>query len=1115
MLRSYRMGSREWITLHYPDPQFVDGMMRFVKFVKEHLPGRESIHCPCTRCRCLRLPCLIDDVVIDLIKYGFNPTYKVWNMHGENASPKCTERASTSHQCPSVADLNNIVNAVVEDLGGNNLDKVIQDEPNVAPEAEDITGDTSTNEFEANLRDAMTELYPGCHKFTVLTFIVQLFKLKVNHGWSEQSFTALLQLLQSVLPSGNKTPINTYQAKKIIIKLGLDYQKIHACPNDCMLYWREHEVKTSCPNRGASRYKTEVNLKSRRAQVPKKVLRYFPLTPRLQRMYSVPWVAKEMTWHSTGKMQSGKMGHPVDSSTWKFVDNKYKDFSAETRNVRLGLATDGFNPYGTFSTSYSSWPVMCVTYNLPPHLCMKPQFTMLTLLIEGPRPPGKDIDVYLEPLIVELQDLWRKGMTTFDAYHGNRFNMHTILLWTIHDFPAYDSLRLRHGKKHVYMGHRRWLPLNDEARKDTSAGTFNKKAEPRPQPIRLTGIELESITTKLNVQRGEIRKRKQMGTKGGQEQADDAESSCFLKRSILYDLEYWKDIPVRHNLDVMHIEKNVCEILIALMLNTTGKTKDDANARRDLKWLGIKKRLWLENINGKVIQKRGPFLLRKEEKKIFIQTLRELRVPIGFSGNWKNIVNEDSVDLKGMKSHDYHVLMQHLLPILIQHAFRDSKHMRTIIRSFCTFFNALCSRTIDIEMLMVLEKGMARTLCELEITCPPSIFVVMMHLPIHLAYEARVCGPVYYRWMYPFERFMKTFKAYVRNKTRPEGCIAERYIQEETLIYCNQYKGKNNTSLLEKLEKRFDGSISLLPKLQDIVDDFDVDEVGPVGLGQSVILEGIEYEQARTWVLKSQPNYDTWQGKYANFLKQRTVVAGKRTKVASDEEFIPWLKKQLDLDESSNEVFKDIVRGPKAFAMQYNKYCINGFLFVTKDYEENKVNQNSGGSTESMTTFRSSAKDKNTVDESVPYYGVLCKIIQLEYREGYKPVLLKCDWVKVTHQGVSFDAEGNLRLVNLSNFLSSDQVGDEPFILAEHAVQVFYSRDPKNPDWHVVLEVPRKIFVEDETSLLSETGVVTDAEVGPNLTEVEMGGELLFNDNEDICVVVEKEKKRKRVGRKS
>ena len=108
---------------------------------------------------------------------------------------------------------------------------------------------------------------------------------------------------------------------------------------------------------------------------------------------------------------------------------------------------------------------------------------------------------------------------------------------------------------------------------------------------------------------------------------------------------------------------------------------------------------------------------------------------------------------------------------------------------------------------------------------------------------------------------MKTFKAYVRNKTRPEGCIAEQYIQEETIIYCNQYRGKQRTILLEKLEKRFDGVIPRQQKLKDIVDDgSNSDDVGPVGSSQSVILAGIEYEQARIWVLKSHPSYDVWEG---------------------------------------------------------------------------------------------------------------------------------------------------------------------------------------------------------------------------------------------------------------
>ncbi|KAF6138101.1 hypothetical protein GIB67_033515 [Kingdonia uniflora] len=104
-----------------------------------------------------------------------------------------------------------------------------------------------------------------------------------------------------------------------------------------------------------------------------------------------------------------------------------------------------------------------------------------------------------------------------------------------------------------------------------------------------------------------------------------------------------------------------------------------------------------------------------------------------------------------MKSYNYHILMQHLLPVLIQNTFKDRKEICSIIKSICTFSKALCSRVIDVEMLMTLEKGNANTLCGLEKICPPSVFVAMMHLPIQLAYEARLCGPIFYRWMNPYE----------------------------------------------------------------------------------------------------------------------------------------------------------------------------------------------------------------------------------------------------------------------------------------------------------------------------------------------------------------------------
>lgn len=885
---------KSWIHLNFPDEKFIKGVLEFVKFAKANHRNKNVIACPCGHCKNQGPGLDHSTVMLHCFQHGFDTTYRFWFVHGEKEGSNHSYTGRSSVQ-ENPHDLNDTFNIVVDNLSPDNLDTMLNDESDEMPDGENLIDDI---EFNKNLREAMSELYPGCVAFSVLRFVVKLFNLKIAHGWTNQSFTELLQLLKIVLPHENKIPKNHYYADKIIRDLGLKYEKIDACRNDCILYWGKHKLKDICPTCGVSRYKEQsVAQLKKGVRSPAKLLRYFPLTSRLRRLYSVEWVAKAMQWHKTGKLMPGKMRHPVDSAVWRKIDLKYPDFASEPRNVRLGLATDGFNPFGALSTAYSSWPIMSVTYNLPPRLCMKPQFIMLTALVEGPRSPGKDIDVFMQPAIKELNNLWRKGQTVKDASdNGQEFTMRAVLLWTIHDFPAYGnisgcrthgkfacppcgpktaSLRLSHGQKFAFMRHRRWLPMSDEARNDTREGTYDKTEEKDEQPIRLTGIEVDMMTRNLKVEWGKGKKRRR--------QVEDHDNLFFSKRSELYNLDYWKDIPVRHNLDVMHIEKNVCEILLAMMLNTSGKTKDDINARKDLEELRIKKRYWLSNKNGERGAKPGLFWLKDDEKKMFFQSLRNLKVPIGFSSNWSNVVKADSLDLKGLKSHDYHILMQHLLPMLIQHAYRDGfrKEARSIIKSICTFFGALCSRTLDIQVLSTLERGMVRTLCALERICPPSLFVIMMHLPIHLAYEARMCGPVPYRWMYVFERYviyiiicimlfafmyllilhcnrkMKDYKFFVANKARPDGCIAERYLREETLIYCSGYKGGGG--LLEKLDKMGEsGAPRLLDSFDRIDDHSTTDEVGPVGASQAYFLEGVEYEQARSWVLKSHESYDYW-----------------------------------------------------------------------------------------------------------------------------------------------------------------------------------------------------------------------------------------------------------------
>ena len=120
-----------------------------------------------------------------------------------------------------------------------------------------------------------------------------------------------------------------------------------------------------------------------------------------------------MKWHANGHVN---WKSHADFEDWKSFDSKYIEFSS-----RLGLAADGFNPYGNMSTTHSTWLVILIPYNLPPWMCMKMSYFMLSLLIPSPTSPENDIDVYLQPLVEELNELWDVGVETFDVSSKQSF----------------------------------------------------------------------------------------------------------------------------------------------------------------------------------------------------------------------------------------------------------------------------------------------------------------------------------------------------------------------------------------------------------------------------------------------------------------------------------------------------------------------------------------------------------------------------------------------------------------------------------------------------------------------------------------------------------------------
>ncbi|KAK4423051.1 hypothetical protein Salat_1887700, partial [Sesamum alatum] len=140
---------------------------------------------------------------------------------------------------------------------------------------------------------------------------------------------------------------------------------------------------------------------------------------------------------------------------------------------------------------------------------MKQPSFILSVVIDGPKGSGNKIDVFLQPLVDELKELWHTGVPTYDASCGEMFQLHAGLLRTISDIPGYSNISgcptkgvyacpncgkdtrseyLKKGHKFCYCGHRRFLPTGHRLRRDRVS--FDGAMELSPKPMPLSEIEL-------------------------------------------------------------------------------------------------------------------------------------------------------------------------------------------------------------------------------------------------------------------------------------------------------------------------------------------------------------------------------------------------------------------------------------------------------------------------------------------------------------------------------------------------------------------------------------------------------------------------------------------------
>jgi len=153
---------------------------------------------------------------------------------------------------------------------------------------------------------------------------------------------------------------------------------------------------------------------------------------------------------------------------------------------------------------------------------------------------------------------------------------------------------------------------------------------------------------------------------------------------------------------------------------------------------------------SRVAKPRASFMLEKNAQLLVYKWLKSLCFPYGHASNISKLVNTEECRLYGMKSHDCHVFMQTLIPL----AFRDllPKGICDALTEISHFFRDIFSSKLNVDHIERLEMNIVETLCKLEMIFPSSFFNSIEHLLIHLLFEAKVGGPVQYRWMYPFKR---------------------------------------------------------------------------------------------------------------------------------------------------------------------------------------------------------------------------------------------------------------------------------------------------------------------------------------------------------------------------
>ena len=519
-------------------------------------------------------------------------------------------------------------------------DVIVAETANATPsENEPEEPEATAKAFLEVLASSKKPLYAGA-KISQLDAISQLIAVKAEYGCSQKCFEAFLGVWANSLPEGHELPKSMYDTKKIMKALSMDYEKIDVCPKNCLLFRHEYADDKYCRKCGSSRYIEVVGEDGEKKQltIPVKVLRYLDFIKRLQRLFITKESAKMMKWHKEGiRYNPKKIIHPSGGEAWKSFDEEYPEEAAEAGNVRIAISGDGLNPYGMSSNPYNCWPMFVIPLNLPPGALMQRKTMFLSLIIPGPDYPGKQLGVFMQPLVDALHHSWYFPRLTYDRDLQRNFLMKVWLHYCMHDFPGYalfcgwctsgkmpcpvcmQALRMiwlsKGGKYVAFDLHRQFLPPDHPDREDKKNFTKGRVVHEVTEIPTFSGAD---VLAQLKALKPKVKGKGKAKAKGFE---GYGETHNWTHITPFSQLPYFKDLKLPYNIDVMHTEKNVAESLFHTILNIPDKTKDNVKARADQQRICDRSRLNMKPPTGgrkNWFKPDADFVLKPPEKRKYL-----------------------------------------------------------------------------------------------------------------------------------------------------------------------------------------------------------------------------------------------------------------------------------------------------------------------------------------------------------------------------------------------------------------------------------------------------------------------------------------------------------------